>query len=113
MNVSRSGYYKWLNRKGIINNYQKNRISLAEEIKNIHKHHSTYGYRSIAQNIRNKTRWIFSNNLCHKVCKSLNIRSKARKTYIPRGEESITYQNIVKGNFNSTRPFEVVVSDTL
>lgn len=25
MNVSRSGYYKWLNRKGIINNYQKNR----------------------------------------------------------------------------------------
>ena len=37
MNVSRSGYYKWLNRKGIINNYQKNRISLAEEIKNIHK----------------------------------------------------------------------------
>ena len=112
MNVSRSGYYKWLNRKGIINNYQKNRISLAEEIKNIHKHHSTYGYRSIAQNIRNKTRWIFSNNLCHKVCKSLNIRSKARKTYIPRGEESITYQNIVKGNFNSTRPFEIVVSDT-
>lgn len=112
MNVSRSGYYKWLNRKGIINNYQKNRISLAEEIKNIHKHHSTYGYRSIAQNIRNKTGWIFSNNLCHKVCKSLNIRSKARKTYIPRGEESITYQNIVKGNFNSTRPFEIVVSDT-
>ena len=67
MNVSRSGYYKWLNRKGTINNYKKNRIALAEEIKNIHKHHSTYGYRSIAQNIRNQTGWIFSNNLCHKV----------------------------------------------
>ena len=52
MNVSRSGYYKWLDRKGTINNYKKNRIALAEEIKNIHKHHSTYGYRSIAQNIR-------------------------------------------------------------
>lgn len=112
MNVSRSGYYKWLNRKGTINNYKKNRIALAEEIKNIHKHHSTYGYRSIAQNIRNTTGWIFSDNLCHKVCKSLNIRSKARKTYIPRGEESITYPNIVNGNFNPARPFEVVVSDT-
>ena len=112
MNVSRSGYYKWLSRKGKINNYKKNRLALAEEIKNIHKHHSTYGYRSIAQNIRNKTGWIFSNNLCHKVCKSLNIRSKARKTYIPRGEESITYPNIVNGNFNPSRPFEVVVSDT-
>ena len=112
MNVSRSGYYKWLNRKGKINNYKKNRLALAEEIKNIHKNHSTYGYRSIAQNIRNKTGWIFSDNLCHKVCKSLNIRSKARKTYIPRGEESITYPNIVNGNFNPSRPFEVIVSDT-
>ena len=112
MNVSRSGYYKWLNRKGTINNYKKNRIALAEEIKNIHKHHSTYGCRSITQNIRNQTGWIFSDNLCHKVCKSLNIRSKARKTYIPRGEESITYPNIVNGNFNPSRPFEVVVSDT-
>ena len=112
MNVSRSGYYKWLNCKGTIHNYKKNRITLAEEIKNIHKHHSTYGYRSIAQNIRNKTGWIFSDNLCHKVCKSLNIRSKARKTYIPRGEESVTYPNLVKGNFHASRPFEIVVSDT-
>ena len=112
MNVSRSGYYKWLNRKGKINNYKKNRIALAEEIKNIHKHHSTYGYRAIAQNIRNKTGWLFSDNLCHKVCKSLNIRSKARKTYVPRGEESITYPNIVRGNFNPSRPFQIVVSDT-
>ena len=112
MNVSRSGYYKWLNRKGTINNYKKNRIALAEEIKNIHKHHSTYGYRSIAQNIRNQTGWIFSDNLCHKVCKSLNIRSKARKTYIPRGEESIIYPNIINGRFNTSRPFEIVVSDT-
>lgn len=112
MNVSRSGYYNWLNRKGTTNNYQKNRIALAEEIKNIHKHHSTYGYRSIAQNIRNKTGWIFSDNLCHKVCKSLNIRSKARKTYIPRGEESVIYPNLVKGNFYPSRPFEIVVSDT-
>ena len=93
-------------------NNQKNRIALADEIKNIHKHHSTYGYRSIAQNIRNKTGWVFSDNLCHKVCKSLNIRSKARKTYIPRGQESITYPNIVNGNFSPSRPFQVVVSDT-
>ena len=112
MNVSRSGYYKWLNRRGTIHNYKKNRIALVEEIKNIHKNHSTYGYRSIAQNIRNKTGWIFSDNLCHKVCKSLNIRSKARKTYVPRGEENITYPNIVNGNFHASRPFEIVVSDT-
>ena len=44
--------------------------------------------------------------------KCLNIRSKARKTYVPRGEESITYPNIVRGNFNPSRPFQIVVSDT-
>lgn len=112
MNVSRSGYYKWLNRKGKINNYKKNRIALAEEIKNIHKHHSTYGYRSIAQNIRNKTGWVFSDNLCHKVCKSLNIHSKARKTYIPCGKESIKFPNVINGNFNPSRPMEIVVTDS-
>ena len=102
----------WTVKIKTINNYQKNRITLADEIKNIHKHHSTYGYRAIAQNIRNKTGWLFSDNLCHKVSKSLNIRSKARKTYVPRGEESITYPNIVRGNFNPSRPFQIVVSDT-
>lgn len=112
MNVSRSGFYKWINRKGKLNNKQKNRLELAEEIKNIHKKHSTYGYRAIAANIRKLTGWYLSDNLCHKVCKSLNIRSKARKTYIPRGKECITYPNIINGNFNPTRPFEVVVSDT-
>lgn len=112
MNVSRSGYYKWLDRKGTLNNYKKNRIALAEEIKNIHKHHSTYGYRSIAQNIRNKTGWLFSDNLCHKICKSLNIRSKARKTYIPCGKENIKYPNLINGNFNPTRPMEIVVTDS-
>ena len=37
MNVSRSGYYKWLSRKGKLNNYQKNRESLKEQIKKVHK----------------------------------------------------------------------------
>ena len=60
MGVSRSGYYKWLNRRGTKPNYIKTRESLADLIKDIHSHHSTYGYRSIAQNIRNKYGWIIS-----------------------------------------------------
>ena len=60
MNVSRSGYYKWLSRKGKLNNYQKNRESLKEQIKKVHKKHSTYGYRHIAQVIRNETGELFS-----------------------------------------------------
>ena len=112
MGVSRSGYYKWLKRRGTKPNFIKNRESLAEIIKDIHSHHSTYGYRSIAQNIRNKYGWMITDNMCHKICKMLNIRSKARKTYIPAGKESIKYPNLINGNFNSSRPMEIVVSDT-
>ena len=111
MNVSRSGYYKWLSRIGKLNNHQKTRKSLSEQIKNIHKKHSTYGYRHIAQVIRNSTGEQFSDLLCHKICKELGIRSKARKTWVRAGEESIKYPNIVNGNFNVSRPMEIVVTD--
>ena len=76
MNVSRSGYYKWLSRKGKLNNYQKNRESLKEQIKKVHKKHSTYGYRHIAHVIRNETGELFSDLLCHKLCKELNELEK-------------------------------------
>ena len=37
MNVSRSGFYKWLKNKDILNNYELNRKDLGELIQNIHK----------------------------------------------------------------------------
>ena len=95
MNVSRSGYYKWLSRKGSKNRWKKNRESLAIEIKKVHSHHTTYGYRHIAQIIRNATGEVFSDLLCHKICKELGIKSKSRKTWKKAGEESIKYKNIL------------------
>lgn len=111
MNVSRSGYYKWRSRRGSINRWEANRKSLAEKIKEVHSHHSTYGYRHIAQVIRNATGEVFSNLLCHKICKSLNVKSKARKTYVRAGLESIKYPNLLQGDFNTERPFEKIVTD--
>ena len=111
MNVSRSGYYKWLSHKGVEPNWKKYRKSLAQEIKEVHSHHSTYGYRHIAQVIRNATGEVFSDLLCHKICKELGIRSKARKTWVKAGEENIKYKNVLSGDFNTSRPFEKVVTD--
>ena len=37
MNISRSGYYKWLKTKDILNQYEINRRNLGELIKEIHK----------------------------------------------------------------------------
>ncbi len=59
-----------------------------------------------------ETGWIFSHNLAHKCCRAAGIHSKARKyRYRKPGEESVKFPNEVKGNWNATRPLEIVVSD--
>ena len=42
MKVSRSGYYKWLKNKDILNRYEINRIDLGELIKDIHNRKPSY-----------------------------------------------------------------------
>ncbi len=113
MKVSKSGYYKWLKNKDILNNYEINRRDLGVQIQDIHKRKPSYGYHRINAIIKRDTGWIVSDNLVHKVCKILNIKSKYKHyKYRRPGEESIKYENIIKGNWNVSRPFEIIVSDT-
>ena len=114
MNISRSGYYKWLKNKDILNNYELNRKNLGTLIIDIHLKKPSYGYRRINAIIKRKTGWIVSDNLVHKVCKILKIRSKAKhySIYKKPGEESIKYPNLIKGNWKTNRPLEKVVTDT-
>ena len=76
MKVSRSGYYKWLKNKDILNQYEINRKDLGELIKDIHKRKPSYGYHRIRKIIIEETGWVVSANLVHKVCKILKIKSK-------------------------------------
>ena len=63
--------------------------------------------------ILDETGWYVSDNLVHKVCKLLKIKSKAKHyKYKKAGEESIKYLNVINGNWSTSRPFEKVVSDT-
>lgn len=112
MDINRSGYYAWKNRKGKPNRYEVKRQILTEFLKDMHKHHKTYGYHNLAAHIREETGLEFSDNLAHKCCKLAGIKSKARKTYHPnKGEEHITYKNEIFTNWNAKRPLEIVVSD--
>ena len=114
MNISRSGYYKWLKTKNILNQYEINRRDLESLIRDIHKRKLSYGYHRINYLIRKETGWVVSDNLVHKVCKILKIRSKARhySIYKKPGEESIKYPNLINNNWNTTRPLEKITSDT-
>lgn len=113
MNISRSGYYKWLKNKNVLNQYEINRLELKEIIEDIHNRKPSYGYRRINKIILRETGWIVSDNLVHKVCKKLKIKSRAKHyKYKKPGEESVKYPNIIKGDWKTTRPFEKIVSDT-
>lgn len=57
MNVSRSGYYKWLKNKEKLNKYEINQRDLGELIKDIHERKPSYGYRRINAIIIRETGW--------------------------------------------------------
>ena len=110
MSVSRSGYYKWLSRD--INQYERNRRNLAALIKEEHSRHPSYGYHALAKVIRDNTGWVFSDNLCHKVCKQEGIRSKCRHyQYRKPGSEHIVYENRIHNDWRTDRPLQKIVSD--
>ena len=55
MNISRSGYYKWLKTKDILNQYEINCRDLESLIRNIHKRKPSYGSHRINVIIRRET----------------------------------------------------------
>lgn len=111
--MSKSGYYKWLKRKGTLNRYELDRKLLCKHILEYYPNHKSWGYRQLAFNIRKDTGWLFSDNLCHKCCKMLKIKSIARKApYRKNCEEHIVYKNIINSNWETTRPLEKVCTDT-
>ena len=112
MGVSKSGYYKWKDRLGKPNRYEQDRILLTKLLTEQHRKHPSHGYHMLADDVFQATGWIFSHNLAHKCCKAAGIRSKARKCkYRPPGEESIKYENLIKGRWNAKAPLQIVVSD--
>lgn len=111
MSVNRSGYYKWLARKDTPNRYEQDRIILTELLLKQHNKHKTKGYHYLANLIRNETGWVFSDNLAHKCCKLAGIHSKTKRGRRIAGRENIKFPNIIKGNWQATKPLEIVVSD--
>lgn len=85
-----------LKNENILNQYELNRKQLGELILDVHKRKPSYGYHRIRKIILDEIGWVVSDNLVHKVCKSLNIKSKAKHyKYKKPGEESIKFYNAI------------------
>ena len=111
MKISRSGYYKWLNNNEK-KQYERDRELLCEFVTKIHKKHPSWGYRRINNAIQRQSGWVVSDNLVHRCCKYLNIKSIVRRRkYVEPGEESINYPNKIRNNWDTNKPLEKICTD--
>ena len=111
--LSRSGYYKWLQRKGQENRYQKTQRILDEHIAALHKAHPSSGYRALNARLRTETGWVVCDLCVLRSMQRLSIRAKVRKNRAcaRAGLEHTKFPNILARQFSAERPFCKVVTD--
>lgn len=111
MGVSRSGYYKWKNREKTGREYK--REELVEIVKEVHKEHSTHGYRWTAAFIRANYHYEFSDNYIYKCFRWLGIKAET-KHKVKRRPRKVRdkYENLIFTTWETVdRPRQVIVSD--
>ena len=113
--VSRSGYYKWLKRKGNLNRYEKQQQELDYYVADVHSHYPSQGYRSIADTLLNQYGWVVSDISVFKSMKRLGISGFIRKTknleQDGSGNEHDRFPNILNRDFYSDKPMQKIVTD--
>jgi len=111
--VSRSGYYKWLNRAGRPNRFERTQQILDNFVVDIHKHHPMMGYRQVKDKLCLEFGWIVSDPTVWKSMKRLGIHGYCRRQKLPNsaGMEHVRYPNILNRQFKAERPMEKIVTD--
>lgn len=111
MGVSRSGYYKWLNRKP--SEKEVRREEAVELVTKVHEVHSTHGYRWTAAFIRLNCSVRICDNFVYKIFRIYRLRAetKHRTKYRPRKVRD-KYPNLIFTTWKTVdRPKQVIVSD--
>jgi putative transposase len=110
--LSRSGYYKWLARRGILNQWQRAETDLMLLVNAIHGIRPSFGYRRIADRLRKEGTWQGSDHLVLKCMQKLEIQSKVRRKQNYRvGTAHNTVKNLLDRDFKTNKPMEKIVSD--
>ena len=114
MNINRSGFYKWLNRRSNPSMREISRNTACDLFEEYHNKFPSHGYRWLNATIKLKLGVVFSDNYAHKICKFLGIKSiskhvkrKGKKAH----RELKSFPNYILAELNPLRPFQLVVSD--
>ena len=110
--VSRSGYYKWLQRRGELNRYEQSRQVLDAYVSDIHAHHPMMGYRSIRDTLALKFGLAVSDPSVFKSMQRLHIHGYCRRVKNKySGLEHTRYPNLLNREFKADTPMRKVVTD--
>jgi transposase InsO family protein len=112
LKVSRSGYYRWLNRKPSRRKLDNQRLDA--EIREIYDgSKGRYGSPKITQELRDRGRRVGKNRVAKRMRKS-GLRSKIRRKYRVTTDSKHHFAvspNVLKRNFTAPAPDKVWVSD--
>ncbi|HIT21370.1 MAG TPA: hypothetical protein IAB56_00165 [Candidatus Scybalousia intestinigallinarum] len=114
MDINRSGFYKWLNRRSHSSTRQINHDDACRLFSQYHNQFSYHGYRWLNAKIKLDLGGVYSDNYAHKVCKYLGIKSEAKhvKRYGKKTSREVkNFPNYILADLNPSAPFQVVVSD--
>lgn len=114
MNINRSGFYKWLKRRGNPSIREINRNEACKVFEDYHNHFPSHGYRWLNAKIKLDLGVVYSDNYSHKICKYLGIKSNSKhvKRYGKKVNREIkNFPNYILAELNPLRPFQLVVSD--
>ena len=109
-NVSRSGYYKWLNKKQKIDKD----MPIAELVKQCCKEtNQTYGYRRVKLWLLHETGLIINHKAVLRIMNKYNLLAQIRRPrpFYQRHNQFKTYRNKLQRNFKSNRPNQKWVTD--
>jgi len=111
MSVSRSGFYKWKNRKP--SSVEKTREEVVKMVSDVNSDHPTHGYRWAAAYIRLNLGHSISDNYAYKCFRYLGIRAKTKHQIHRRPrKERDKYPNLIFSTWDMVdRPKQVIVSD--
>lgn len=112
MEVSRSGYYKWLRRKPSLRDIDRRKI--LETVRRTHEEHPTHGYRWVRAYMEINEGLKASGCFVHKCFRELGIRAETahRIRYRPRKAARDRHPNLIYSTWDTVdRPRQVIVSD--
>lgn len=110
--VSRSGYYKWLRRRGTLNRYQVSQQILDSHISVLHEAHPSSGYRALRSRLQSETGWVVCNLSVLRSMRRLAIQATLRRTRrSTAGEEHETFPNVLDRQFYASYPLTKIATD--